>query len=109
MDQITQGLALARLHGLNPEIKDSDIGPSYALRYLSDFNLIYSIEEKMGLHNRVNTSIRVKWVGHLHSIVARRCPLNKVGSPLVSDIDKMFANCEERAEALLKTAEVWEK
>jgi len=55
-----------------------------------------------GLHDRDNLELRVKWVGILRAIVARRCPVNKVGSPIVSDIDIILASDDEREEALNK-------
>lgn len=73
-----------------------------AFDYLSDWNLIYDLEECLGLHDPKNVSIRVKWVTTLHNIVGRRCPLNNSGFPVVSDIAKMFATKEERCETLLK-------
>lgn len=67
-----------------------------------DLNKIYKEEIEMGLHDRTNNSLRVKWVNGLRVIVSRRMPLNKMGTPLTNDVDLLLAFPEERAEALLK-------
>lgn len=45
---------------------------------------------------------RVAFLSALRDVVARRCPRNKVGTPLVSDYDMIWSDDSERAEA-------WEK
>lgn len=40
------------------------------------------------------------YLSNLHDIVARRCPRNKVGAPVVSDYDKISATFDEHLEAL---------
>lgn len=40
------------------------------------------------------------YLSNLHDIVARRCPKNKVGAPVVSDYDKINATFDEHLEAL---------
>lgn len=45
-------------------------------------------------------SMRVKWVNKLRDIVARRMPKNKMGWPVVSDVDLLLATEDEREEAL---------
>jgi|GEM_PF-5096148 len=77
--------------------------------YLSDWNLIYDLEEYLGLHDPENISIRVKWAKTLHTVVGRRCPLNNSGFAVVSDIAKMFATKEERCETLLTIFKLWKK
>jgi hypothetical protein len=42
----------------------------------------------------------VLFMSQLHSIVARRCPKNIVGVPVVSDFDKLTATEDEMREAL---------
>jgi len=51
---------------------------------------------------KVQTSLasRVKFVNALRSIVGRRMPKNKAGTPLVSDFDLIDAIISERAEAI---------
>lgn len=44
--------------------------------------------------------MRVKWVNKLRDIVARRMPKNKMGWPVVSDVDLLLATDSEREEAL---------
>jgi hypothetical protein len=63
---------------------------------------VYSWEREMGLHNRDNVVIRVKWVNALREIVSRTVPTNKVGTPMISDVDLLCATPEERAEAYRK-------
>lgn len=46
------------------------------------------------------TALRVKWANNLRAIVSRRMPRNKMGTPMVSDVDLLFATEAERAEAL---------
>lgn len=60
-------------------------------------------EKELGIYNRENVSIRVKWINILRSIVAQKCPKNKMGSPLISDVDLLTASLEERSTALQKT------
>jgi hypothetical protein len=59
-----------------------------------------SIEKEVGLHDRSNHEIRVKWVNSLRKIVGERIPKNASGVPLVSDIDLLLATECERWEAL---------
>lgn len=42
----------------------------------------------------------VLFMSQLHSIVARHCPKNVVGVPVVSDFDKLTATEDEMREAL---------
>lgn len=44
-------------------------------------------------------SERVGFVGALREIVGRHAPRNKVGTPMVSDYDMIWASDDERAEA----------
>jgi hypothetical protein len=62
-------------------------------------------ELEAGLDNRENVALRVKWANTLRAIVAKRCPVNKMGSPLVTDVDLLLATDEERLEALNKIKE----
>ena len=59
-------------------------------------------EIAIGLTDRDNLDIRVDWINALRTIVSRRLPKNKSGMSLISDIDLMLANDDERAEALKK-------
>lgn len=70
--------------------------------YANDFNAIYVAEKQLGLHDRNNLELRVKWVGVLRDLVAPSCPLNKVGTPVVSDLDILTADCKIKAMALVK-------
>jgi len=51
---------------------------------------------------RATQAERVAFLAALRDVVARRCPRNKVGTPLVSDYDMIWSDDVERAEA-------WEK
>lgn len=68
-----------------------------------DHAALEAAERAAGLHDRENTSLRVKWVNTMRSFIAHRCPVNVVGTPLVSDIDVLLMSTEERAEALRRT------
>lgn len=58
----------------------------------------------------INTpDLRVQWANTLRDVVGKNCKRrNKLGKPLVSDIDLLFATAEELTEALLKTLRLWE-
>ena len=43
----------------------------------------------------------VAYLSHLHAIVSRRCPVNKVGAPIVSDYDKINAEFWEHWLAIV--------
>jgi len=59
-------------------------------------NLIPTIRERV-----CSTQQRkCDYLTNLHEIVARRCPKNKVGAPIVSDYDKINASFDEHLEAL---------
>jgi len=75
--------------------------------YVNDLNAIHDAKETLGINDRNNLDIRVKWVGALRDVVSRRCPHNKLGTPVVSDLDILCASAEEHAEALLKTLKKW--
>lgn len=78
--------------------------------YLNEASNIAYAERRLGLHDRSNTRLRVQWVNYLHDILAAQpdCPVNKVGNPLVSDIDKLLAPMEVRCLAFVMAAE-WKK
>ena len=59
-------------------------------------------EIAIGLTDRDNLDIRVDWINALRTIVSRRMPKNKSGMSMISDIDLMLANDDERTEALEK-------
>lgn len=46
------------------------------------------------------TEGRVAYLNALRLVVARHCPLNKMGVPLVTDYDLIDATEEEQAEAM---------
>lgn len=59
-------------------------------------------EEAIGLLDKTNTALRVKWVNALRTIVGAEMPKNKSGVSLVSDIDLILASDEQRLAALDK-------
>ena len=56
--------------------------------------------EELGLTDRSNHAIRVRWVNTLRKIVDRRMPVNKMGSPMTTDVDVLLATYAEHIEAL---------
>lgn len=58
--------------------------------------------QSLGLHDRSNHALRVKWINALRTIVSRRVPKNKMGNPLVNDVDLMTATADEMAESFEK-------
>lgn len=48
-----------------------------------------------------NVEQRVAYLSHLHTIVSKRCPVNKVGAPIVSDYDKINAEFWEHFLAIV--------
>jgi len=92
-----QNIALAKACKVKATVPD----------YVNDLNAIHDAKETLGINDRNNLDIRVKWVGALRDVVSRRCPLNKLGTPVVSDLDILCASAEEHAEALLRTLKKW--
>ena len=85
------------------EIQDlSDDELSRFLGSLSfDFELILFDEREHGLHDPANLDARVKWVACLREVVAPRCPKNKMGTPIISDINLLQASARERLLAFI--------
>lgn len=75
--------------------------------YLTEASDIAEAERRLGLYDRSNTRLRVQWVNYLHDILGAQpgCPVNKVGTPVVSDIDKLLAPVEIRCAAFCMAAE----
>ena len=69
----------------------------------------YTVAKKIGLHDKDKFALRVKWINNLRKIVDRRMPLNKMGSPMTTDVDLMTANSEEVAESILRTMNKWKE
>jgi len=68
----------------------------FHVRYLGDMNQIHYLRVAV-----CSTQQRkCDYLTNLHDIVARRCPKNKVGAPIVSDYDKINASFDEHLEAL---------
>lgn len=70
--------------------------------YCRSRNLLAWAEKTLCLHDRNNVGMRVAWINAVRDEVAPRCPKNKVGAPLVSDVDVMLATNQERATGLAK-------
>lgn len=71
--------------------------------YGTDLNALASARNQL-----INTTeLRVKWVNTLRSVCGRRCPKNKAGHRIVSDVDLLFAEATELREVLLKTLNLW--
>lgn len=65
-------------------------------------------EAAIGLHDKANLDLRIEWVSQVRLAVAHKCPRNKLGQPLVSDIDVALASLAERTQALQALSE-WVK
>jgi len=77
--------------------------------FLKDTNAIFAAYRHVGVTDPKNFDLRVKWVANLRLVVGRRCPKNKVGAPLISDIDLLMADDPvEHCEALLRTMKKWD-
>ena len=63
---------------------------------VGDLNRIPSVREAVC----ITQQRKCDYLTNLHDIVARRCPRNKVGAPIVSDYDKINATFDEHLEAL---------
>lgn len=61
-----------------------------------DWNNVTTLEELTGV-----TKDRVKWINRLRDVVSLNAPLNKAGSPIVSDADLVLASVRERLITLL--------
>lgn len=59
-------------------------------------------EKAIGLLDKTNTALRVRWVNALRTIVGAEMPKNKSGVSLVSDIDLILASDDQRLAALEK-------
>ena len=56
----------------------------------------------------INTlELRVNYMNTLRKIVGRRCEVNKVGTPMVSDYDCVDATAAEHSETFLRTLGKW--
>ena len=91
-----------RLHGYNAADEWVPVP-----NYLSDRNAIHAALLHHGIQSHDNPALRVKFVGHLREIAARRLPRNTVGTSLMSDVDLVTCEASELCEALLKTLKLW--
>lgn len=88
--------------GWRPVAKEfGDDGKSFVPDYCNDLNAMRQAHRDIGLLDPANREMRVKWVAKLREVVARRCPVNKVGSHLVSDVDCILVEPHEFAEAFV--------
>lgn len=90
----------------NGEIVATMIEPP---KHCENANALRVAEMEAGLYDDANAELRIKWVTALRKIVGRRCRVNKVGSPLVSDIDLLCASTYERAAALARACGEWKE
>jgi hypothetical protein len=86
---------------------DINEGAWWMPHYAKDANSLFLAEHRLGLHDRSNTRLRVQWVNYLHDLLGAQpdCPVNKVGTPVVSDIDKLLAPVAVRCLAFVMAAE----
>jgi hypothetical protein len=75
--------------------------------YITDLNAVHEVIYKLGINDRNNLKIRVKFITCVRNVVSRRIPTNKVGASLMSDIDLLTVKSNEFCEAILKTLNKW--
>lgn len=66
-----------------------------------DLGYLHAEERGHGLHDPANLDARVKWVACFREVVSIRCPRNKMGTPVVSDLDLLQASARERLIAFI--------
>lgn len=74
-----------------------------AARWKAEAQRLQSIrrmQEDLGLTDRNNHALRVRWVNTLRKLVDKRMPVNKMGSPMTTDVDVLLATEDEHLEAL---------
>jgi hypothetical protein len=74
-----------------------------AARWKAEALMLRSIrqqQEELGLTDRNNHALRVRWVNFLRKLVDKRMPLNKMGSPMTTDVDVLLATEQEHLEVL---------
>jgi hypothetical protein len=67
----------------------------------ANLDTILFAEQTCGLHDPENLDARVKWVAGFREVVAPRCPKNKMGTAIISDIDLLQASARERLLAFV--------
>ena len=80
-------------------IKEAEYWKAEAERWRENCDIRRQLEE-LGLTDRDNRAIRVRWVNTLRKIVDRRMPVNNMGSPMTTDVDVLLATYAEHIEAL---------
>ena len=80
-------------------IRNAEYWKAEAERWRGICDICRQLEE-IGLTDRSNHALRVRWVNTLRKIVDRRMPVNKMGSPMTTDVDVLLATHEEHIEAL---------
>lgn len=80
-------------------LKEAEYWKAEAERWRSISGIRRRLEE-LGLTDRNNHALRVRWVNTLRKLVDKRMPLNKMGSPMTNDVDVLLATEEEHLEAL---------
>ena len=83
----------------NAAIRNAEYWKAEAERWRENCDIRRQLEE-LGLTDRSNHAIRVRWVNTLRKIVDRRMPVNKMGSPMTTDVDVLLATHAEHIEAL---------
>lgn len=93
------------LRGIAPDGTKDRIPPNH----LNNREALYELQQQIGLMNKDDNKLRVKWINTLRDIVSRRMPKNKMGWPICSDVDVILATNEELAESILTVIGKWEK
>jgi hypothetical protein len=89
--------------GMPPSMRGLSIGIPPLLPNPLDLNTIQQSEIAAGIHDPKNHELRIKWVFCLRNAVEHRCPLNKLGQPVISTIDQLCATPREKAIAFINT------
>jgi hypothetical protein len=80
-------------------LKEAEYWKAEAERWRSISGIRRQLEE-LGLTDRSNHALRVRWVNTLRKLVDKRMPLNKMGSPMTTDVDVLLATYAEHIETL---------
>ena len=83
----------------NAAIRNAEYWKAEAERWRDICDIRRQLED-LGLTDRSNHALRVRWVNTLRKIVDRRMPVNNMGSPMTTDVDVLLATYAEHIEAL---------
>lgn len=72
--------------------------------YSDSLDAVHNALARLGIYDRANTADRVAYLTALHDVVAKRpgMPTNKMGTPVVGDLEKFLASPREICLAIVK-------